>query len=140
MLPINAYFCHDLLLLLCLWLLFNYRVIWEISVQEQWKPNRKGKRSSSLSPDQPFPGLSKKPVCQACEQQQGQSKDVPEPPPLMSSARGRPAQIDTSRQFCLHQDCQYYGWLKRGNTSYPTVIRAVDYGDSITVRPADTGF
>jgi hypothetical protein len=34
----------------------------------------------------------------------------------MVSERGRPAEIDNSRQFCPHQDCRYYGcWVGRGN-------------------------
>jgi IS1 family transposase/transposase-like protein len=116
MLPIYACFSHDLLLLLCFWLLFNHRAIWEIIVQARQKPKRGGTGRSRPSSDPKFfPGLTKKPVCQACEQERGQSKDVPEPPPLMSLERGRPAQIDSSKQFCPYQDCRYYGWLRRGN-------------------------
>ena len=107
---------QNLLLILFFWVLFNYGSILEIMLQERRHLPRKRKGSSQSSSDpKAFPGLTKKPVCQACEQEQHQPKDIAEPPPLMSSERGRPTQIDTSRQFCPNQDCRYYGWLKRGN-------------------------
>ncbi len=139
MLPINAYVCHDLLLLLCLWWLFNFRATWEVTLQARPKPKSKGKRGFSPALDpKPFPGLTKKPVCQACVPEQNQPKEAPEPPPLMTSVRGRPVVIDKSRQFCPPQDCRYYGWVGRGNiigNGHPSGVWRQHY-----CKCADTGF
>ncbi len=80
MLSIHPLPHHDLLLILFFWLLFNYGSIWEIIPQERHKPQRTRKGSSQpTSEPKPFPGLTRKPVCQACEQEQHQ----PEQPPSL---------------------------------------------------------
>jgi hypothetical protein len=72
----------------------------------------------------PFPGLTRKPHCPACEQPSEPGSPNPRvPPPLLSSAQGRPRQVDTSAQFCPTPCCIYYGWVGRGNiraNGYPS--------------------
>src|SRR5215831_8491458 len=65
----------------------------------------------------PFPGLTDKPRCAACEQAI-QAPTVPPPPApslQITSTRGRRRQVDTSAQFCPYPHCQYQGWVGRGN-------------------------
>jgi IS1 family transposase/transposase-like protein len=63
----------------------------------------------------PFPGLTHKPHCTACEQGPASAQPLPLPPPLLSPSPGRPRQVDTSGQFCPQPRCVYYGWVGRGN-------------------------
>jgi len=37
------------------------------------------------------------------------------PPPLRTTTRGRPRQVDTSDHCCPDPRCGYYGWVGRGN-------------------------
>jgi transposase-like protein/IS1 family transposase len=71
----------------------------------------------------PFPGLTHKPSCAACEQASAPGEPVPLPPPPLSTLQGRPRQVDTSAQFCPQPHCPYYGWVGRGNiraNGYPS--------------------
>src|SRR3989441_8117385 len=71
------------------------------------------KRSSD---PQPFPGLTRKPHCATCEQAaQGPAALPPAAPPPITSRRGRPRQVDTSRHFCPNPICAYRGWVGWGN-------------------------
>src|SRR5712691_2988401 len=71
------------------------------------------KRSSDLKP---FPGLTRKPPCAACEQAHEHVPQPPGcPPPRIVPTRGRPRQVETSRHFCPHPNCSYQGWTGRGN-------------------------
>src|SRR5499433_517808 len=71
------------------------------------------KRSSD---PKPFPGLTRKPPCAACEQAHAYALQPPGcPPPRMVSARGRPRHVDTSSHFCPQPPCAYRGWLGLGN-------------------------
>jgi IS1 family transposase/transposase-like protein len=63
----------------------------------------------------PFPGLTHKPHCAACEQRSASAEPLPLPPPLFSAPQGRPRQVDTLGQFCPQPHCAYYGWVGRGN-------------------------
>lgn len=64
----------------------------------------------------PFPGLTHKPHCAACEHAVEPHPPVPSsPPPRLMFARGRWRTIDTQQHFCPDQDCAYYGWAGRGN-------------------------
>src|SRR3989442_9605572 len=73
------------------------------------------KRSSD---PQPFPGLTRKPHCATCEQAaQGPAALPPAAPPPITSRRGRPRQVDTSRHFCPNPICAYRGWVGWGNLS-----------------------
>src|SRR5438132_13238682 len=67
---------------------------------------------------QPFPGLIHKPHCAACEQV-AQDPEAPPPPapPLITSRRGRPRQVDTAQHFCPNANCAYRGWVDWGNLS-----------------------
>jgi len=59
----------------------------------------------------PFPGLTRKPLCAACEQAYEYIPRPPGcPPPRIVPTRGCPRQVDTSTQFCPHLDCDDYGW------------------------------
>jgi hypothetical protein len=83
MLPINAYFGH-VLLLLGLWLLFNYRIIWEVTVQQQPKPKRKGKPNSLPSSDpKPFPGVSKNRSVRLANRHRASQKMCPNRPSIL---------------------------------------------------------
>jgi hypothetical protein len=72
---------------------------------------------ASRGAPKPFPGLTRKPCCAACEQaaQEPAASPPPSPPPPIISNRGRPRQVDTSQQFCPHPDCAYRGWVGLGN-------------------------
>src|SRR5712691_648382 len=71
------------------------------------------KRSSD---PQPFPGLTRKPPCAACEQAHEHVPQPPScPPPRIVPTRGRPRQVETSRHFCPYPDCAYQGWVGLGN-------------------------
>src|SRR4029453_597110 len=50
----------------------------------------------------PFPGLTRKPHCDACEQTiEDRRLPLPSaPPPKIISTRGRRCHVDTSRHFC----------------------------------------
>src|SRR6266849_3637117 len=70
------------------------------------------KRSSDLKP---FPGLTRRPPCAACEQAHEHVPQPPSaPPPRIVPTRGRPRQVETSRQFCPYPDCAYQGWVGSG--------------------------
>src|SRR3989475_4897871 len=71
------------------------------------------KRSRDLKP---FPGLTRTPPCAACAQAHEHGPQPPGgPPPRLVPTRGRPRQVDTSRHFCPHSDCDYRGWVGWGN-------------------------
>src|SRR6266705_6250113 len=71
------------------------------------------KRSSD---PQPFPGLTRKPPCAACEQAHEHVPQPPGcPPPRIVPTRGRPRQVDTSSHFCPQPHCAYRGWVGLGN-------------------------
>jgi IS1 family transposase len=65
----------------------------------------------------PFPGLTRKPCCAACEQvsEAPRLQPSPPPPPTIPSTRGRRRHVDTSHHFCPDPACRYGGWLGRGN-------------------------
>ena len=63
----------------------------------------------------PFP--TKRPDCPLCQAEETLPSEVmpPKPPPLIKHTLGRPRSIDTDLRFCPNNDCEYYGWLARGN-------------------------
>src|SRR6266581_3315135 len=73
-------------------------------------------RKRSTAP-KPFPGLTRKPSCAACEQaiEAPRLQPSPPPPPTVPSTRGRRRHVDTSDHFCPDRDCRYGGWLGLGN-------------------------
>jgi hypothetical protein len=75
-------------------------------------------RKRSTAP-KPFPGLARKPPCDACEHatQAPTVAPPPAPPPQLVSTRGRRRHVDTSRHGCPDADWRYGGWLGLGNLS-----------------------
>src|SRR3989454_135275 len=74
-------------------------------------------RKHSSDP-QPFSGLTRRPLCAACEHAPAPHPHAPAaPPPRLVPTRGRPRQVDTSWHFCPHPDCAYQGWVGLGNIS-----------------------
>jgi hypothetical protein len=73
------------------------------------------KRHRSNEP-KAFEGLTHKPQCALCERHTAQPHPPsPVPPASMPPTHRRPREVDTSRHFCPHSDCDYRGWLGRGN-------------------------
>jgi IS1 family transposase len=63
-----------------------------------------------------FAGLTRKPDCEACEQQIRSQPPAPGvPPPRMVVTRGRHRLVDTIGHFCPRDTCMYYGWVGFGN-------------------------
>ena len=84
-------------------------------------------RTRSTAP-KPFPGLTRKPSCAACEQaiEAPRLQPSPPPPPTVPSTRGRRRHVDTSDHFCPDRDCRYGGWLGLGNITsngLPTICQ-----------------
>ena len=70
-------------------------------------------RSNELKP---FEGLTHKPHCALCAQDTASpNAPPPVPPDPMAPTHRRPREVDTSRHFCPHSDCDYRGWLGLGN-------------------------
>src|SRR5215467_2219898 len=58
------------------------------------------------SDSKPFPGLTRKPRCEACTQAAAPHQPAPcAPPPRLVSLRGRRRAVDTSHHFCPHPNC-----------------------------------
>src|ERR671924_393035 len=116
---VSRLFFYQLMFLGLLWLCVMLHAAWpnECTGGEQ-RPSKPlpplRKRSRALKP---FPGLTRKPHCTACEQaaQEPAVLPPPPPPPPITSSRGRPRQVDTSRHFCPNADCAYRGWVGWGN-------------------------
>jgi IS1 family transposase len=107
---------HEAVLVVCVWVVLNQWSIWELIEREGRKPTRKRRHKAQASGEpKPFPGLAQKPVCDECEKEgQGEACEVAAPPKMVSG-RGRPAAVDTSRQFCPNEKCCYYGRVGWGN-------------------------
>jgi len=73
------------------------------------------KRPRSNEP-KPFEGLTQKPHCALCARDTA-SPTAPSavPPTPMAPTHRRPREVDTSRHFCPHSDCDYRGRLGLGN-------------------------
>src|SRR4029434_10947632 len=120
-------FFYQLMVLGLLWLCVMLHYAWPNACtggdqrpSQPLPPPRKRSRDP-----QPFPGLTRKPPCAACEQaaQAPATLPPPLPPPPITSGRGRPRQVDTSQHFCPNPDCDYRGWVGWGNLSangYPS--------------------
>jgi IS1 family transposase len=115
---VSDLFFYALLLLGLLWLYIMRHDAWpsDRSAGDQ-RPSQPLPPPRKRSSDpKPFPGLTRKPPCAACEQAHEHGPQPPGcPPPRIVPTRGRPRQVDTSRHFCPHPDCAYQGWVGLGN-------------------------
>src|SRR6266581_1864376 len=114
---VSHLFFYQLVLLGLLWLCVMLHYVWPNECargdQRPSKPLPPRKRSSD---PKPFPGLTRKPPCVACEQGHEHRPQPPGcPPPRIVPTRGRPRQVETSFHFCPHANCDYRGWLGLGN-------------------------
>ena len=115
---VSHLFFYQLVLLGLLWLCCMLHAAWPSShaagvprPPELIPPFRKRPRIPK-----PFPGLTRKPHCEACAQAAVPHPQAPcAPPPRIVSTRGRPHQVDTSSHFCPQPPCAYRGWVGLGN-------------------------
>jgi IS1 family transposase len=115
---VSHLFFYQLVLLGLLWLCCMLHYAWPSGhaadlqrLPQPLPPPRKLPRAPK-----PFPGLTHKPHCDACEHAPTSRPQAPcAPPPPIVSTRGRRRQVDTSRHFCPDPDCRYGGWLGLGN-------------------------
>src|SRR4029434_10721143 len=105
------------LLWLCVMLHYAWPNEWAGGDQRPSQPLPPPRKRSSAP--KPFPGLTRKPCCAACEQAAPEpaAPPPPAPPPPIPSRRGRPRHVDTSPQFCPTRDCAYRGRVALGNLS-----------------------
>src|SRR2546428_590503 len=117
---VSELFFYQLVLIALLWLCCMLHWVWPSdggatspTPSQPTPPLRRRSREP-----QPFPGLIHKPHCAACEQV-AQDPEAPPPPapPLITSRRGRPRQVDTAQHFCPNATCDYRGWMDWGNIS-----------------------
>ena len=118
---VSHLFFYQLMVLGLLWLCVMLHYAWpnECTGGDQ-KPSKPLPPPCKRSSDpKPFPGLTRKPCCAACEQaaQEPAAPPPPAPPPPITSSRGRPRHVDTSQQFCPNPDCAYRGRVGLGNLS-----------------------
>jgi transposase-like protein len=105
---------HELLLGGLLWLGLCVYVRWQRGRATKHPSVQQTKNAPQAR--RPFPGLTHKPHCQACEQDQEHlDRPLPAPPPLIAPKRGRPRTVNTHTQYCPTKTCAYYGWVGQGN-------------------------
>src|SRR5215510_9842096 len=115
---VSHLFFYQLVLLGLLWLCCMLHYAWPSShaadlqrLPQPLPPPRKLPRAPK-----PFPGLTHKPHCDACDHAPTSRPQAPcAPPPPIVSTRGRRRQVDTSCHFCPDPDCPYRGWVGWGN-------------------------
>jgi IS1 family transposase len=111
-------FFYQLVVLGLLWLFVMLHYAWPSRCMAS--PHKPAKpimplRKRSSDP-KPFPGLTRKPPCAACEQAHAYAPQPPGcPPPRIVPTRGRPRQVETSQHFCPYPDCAYQGRVGLGN-------------------------
>src|SRR5882762_7460539 len=117
---VSHLFFYQLIFLGLLWLCVMLHYAWtnECAGGDQ-RPSKPlpppRKRSRDLKP---FPGLTRKPPCAACEQAHAYGPQPPGcPPPHLGPTRGRPREVDPSFHFCPNTTCAYRGWVRWGNLS-----------------------
>ena len=99
---------YQLLLVGLVWLCLMLHVVWPSDRATAGSTTPRPatappKRSSDLKP---FPGLTRKPLCAACEQAHTHGPQPPGcPPPRIVPTRGRPRQVETSQHFCPYPAC-----------------------------------
>src|SRR5216683_6636390 len=94
---------YQLLLVGLVWLCLILHVVWpsDRATAGPTTPRPAKAPPKRSSAPKPFPGLTRKPPCAACEQAHEHGPQPPScPPPRIVSTRGRPHQVDTSFHFC----------------------------------------
>jgi hypothetical protein len=115
---VSHLFFYQLVLLGLLWLCVMLHYAWpnECTGGDQRPSKPLPPRCKRSSGPKPFPGLTRKPPCAACEQAHAHGPQPPGcPPPRIVPTRGRPRQVDTSFHFCPNANCAYRGWVSWGN-------------------------
>lgn len=108
---------YQLALIALVWLFVMLLSVWPSACARHPSPAAPiaPRRPRSTTP-KPFAGFTDKPHCAACEQE---AMPLPCPPPVppdpLPPTTRRPRTIDTSRHFCPHANCEYRGWVGRGN-------------------------
>jgi IS1 family transposase len=109
---------YQLGLIVLVWVFLMLYGLWplEPAAARPMPPKPLMPRGKHSKKPKPFPGLTRKPCCTACEQ----AIEVPRlqpspPPPTMTSTRGRRRHVNTAHHFCPDPDCRYGGWLGLGN-------------------------
>jgi hypothetical protein len=109
---------YILLLLAVLWLCMVLSWLWPQSraATSQLQPTATKRAKTPTKAQKPFDGLTRKPLCQACQHAAETRQQAPGTLPLLlMCTRGRRRTIDTQQHFCPDHDCSYYGWVGRGN-------------------------
>jgi hypothetical protein len=116
---VHDLFFYALLLMGILWLSVILMWVWP---PPHAAPDRTDRQPTPRAPKRlqdlnPFPGLTHKPCCVACEQaaQASAVQSPPTPPRPLTSMRGRRRHVDTSVHFCPNPHCEYRGWVGLGN-------------------------
>jgi hypothetical protein len=108
----------DALLLMILWLSTMLLWVWRRrQAPTSQADHQSAKRSARhLQDPKPFPGLTTKPCCPACEHAPPPAPlRFSCPPPLRRSSRGRRHQVAAPQHYCPTPECDYYGWTGLGN-------------------------
>jgi IS1 family transposase len=117
---VSNLFFYQLMLIALVWLCLMLHWLWPSEPAAErltTAPPIPPSRTRSKVP-KPFPGLTRKPHCDACAQDITLRREPPcAPPPRLISIRGRRRQVDTSHHFCPDPDCRYGGWTGLGNIS-----------------------
>src|SRR5712691_1107787 len=109
---VSDLFFYELLLLGLLWLcvMLYYAGPSDRSAGDQRTSKPIPPPHKRSSDPKPFPGLTRKPSCAACEQTHAYAPQPPGgPPPRIVPTRGRPRQVDTSQHCCPSPACTYQG-------------------------------
>jgi hypothetical protein len=118
---VSALVFYALLLAGLLWLCVMLRWVWpyDRAVPSLTTPTPATPPRHRSRDPKPFPGLTRRPHCGACEHATQVPAAPPPPalPPPTPSTAGRPRQVDTSQHFCPNPDCAYQGRVGLGNLS-----------------------
>jgi IS1 family transposase len=110
---------YQLGLIVLVWVFLMLYGLWplEPAAARPMPPKPLMPRGKHSKKPKPFPGLTRKPCCTACEQVIEVPRLQPSPPPplTMTSTRGRRRHVNTAHHFCPDPDCRYGGWLGLGN-------------------------
>jgi hypothetical protein len=117
---ISHHLYYQLILIALAWLFLMLHWLWrpaDAAARLTTAPPILPPRKRAKDP-KPFQGLTRKPHCDACEQDSHLRREPPcAPPPQLVCIRGRRRQVDTSHHFCPDPNCRYGGWTGRGNIS-----------------------